>query len=166
MEHVAARAVREINALESGIAADEGAADAKLWAQAALVVEQLAAGLTQRELARQWINVRTGEPYSQSHVVWTKRTFEQFTNQLPRPRFRDAYNEIANRVANQRTCRPTSNPEWYTPADYIDAARAVLGAIDLDPASCDTANAVVQAERFYTKDTDALTQPWSRHASG
>ena len=39
--------------------------------------------------------------------------------------------------------------EWYSPADYVEPARQVLGAIDLDPMSSATANDVVQATTFY-----------------
>lgn len=51
--------------------------------------------------------------------------------------------------------------EWYTPSEYIEAAREVLGTIDLDPASNDFANETVKASTYYTEDTNGLLQEWS-----
>lgn len=45
--------------------------------------------------------------------------------------------------------------EWYTPPAIIERARLVLGGIDLDPASSDTAQTWIEAERHYTAERPA-----------
>ncbi|RIK35178.1 MAG: hypothetical protein DCC55_31170 [Chloroflexi bacterium] len=50
--------------------------------------------------------------------------------------------------------------DWYTPREIIEAARATMGGIDLDPASSAIANQVVQAARIYTKADNALRYDW------
>lgn len=55
----------------------------------------------------------------------------------------------------------SESTEWYTPAAVIDAAREVLGDIDLDPASNAFAQNVVQATDYFDAETDGLAQPWS-----
>lgn len=56
--------------------------------------------------------------------------------------------------------RFTGNQENYTPEQIIECVRGVLGTIDLDPASCDIAQRLIQAKKIYTQNDDGLNQPW------
>lgn len=62
-------------------------------------------------------------------------------------------------AANHRAEGSGEN-EWFTPPDYIAAARAVMGEIDLDPATHLVAQETVQAINHFTRADDGLAQPW------
>ena len=69
---------------------------------------------------------------------------------------------ILRRTNHSSPPSPTQNGvEYYTPTEVIEAARAVLGRIDLDPCSCQAANRVVQATTYFTRNDDGLRQKWS-----
>lgn len=51
--------------------------------------------------------------------------------------------------------------DYYTHPKIIEAARAALGEIALDPASCSEANVVVAAQEFYSFHENGLLHDWT-----
>ena len=51
--------------------------------------------------------------------------------------------------------------ENYTPDYFLAPCKKFLGAIDLDPFSCEIANKTIGAVNIFTREDDALTQDWT-----
>ena len=54
----------------------------------------------------------------------------------------------------------SGSKEWFTPKEYIESIRQVLGEIDLNPASCKQANQTIKAKKFYSMEDDGLSHLW------
>jgi len=88
---------------------------------------------------------------------------DEFLNQVSNKAVMEAAKQSTPEAARAVLNKPhqtqgTGNNEWYTPPDIIEAAREVLKIINVDPASCEKANEVVQADIFYTEKDDGRTK--------
>ena len=73
-----------------------------------------------------------------------------------------AWDDVGSKSSDQRVNQDSGEVEWYTPPWLLERVRRALGGdIDLDPASCSTANKVVQAKQIYTKDNNGLDKDWN-----
>lgn len=50
--------------------------------------------------------------------------------------------------------------EYYTPPEIADLVREALGSINLDPFSCEQANILVKADRFFSAEDNGFRQKW------
>jgi ParB family chromosome partitioning protein len=64
-------------------------------------------------------------------------------------------------MATVEILHSSASCEWYTPAKYVEAVRAALVSIELDPASCAEANKTVQAQRYFTAEQDGICLEWN-----
>lgn len=69
-------------------------------------------------------------------------------------------NLLASGEKHVRGTLGTGENEWYTPTEHLDAARKVLGKIDLDPASSEIANRKVKAAAFFSEADNGLDCDW------
>jgi len=86
---------------------------------------------------------------------------EEITKKYPDKAKQDA--QVINIAKSKNATRVkglTGEFEWYTPRKYLDAAIAVMGAIDLDPASSERAQEHVKAKTYYTLENNGLTKRW------
>lgn len=112
--------------------------------------------MTTRGRPRDYLDATTREREKKRRAREKKRRAAASLVLTPVPAVYDG----AARPDNYRRTRASGDEEWYTPKVLLDAVRAVLGVIDLDPASCDLAQQKVQARTYYTKEQNGLRYPW------
>ena len=87
---------------------------------------------------------------------------------LPPDKFEIRVEHAKARVEGMTTSAPsypkaeyTGENEWFTPADWVERARAALGEINLDPASHVLAQQqTIRAKTFFTAADNGLDRPW------
>jgi len=126
--------------------------NASSWEAADCFLELSRLGWTQARIARECES-------TQSTVSKFIACAKRYSLANTRPRFWDAYQAVDGKRA-AHVGQASGWPEWFTPAEYLDAARNVLGTIDLDPASCAKAQETVQASTYLTAEQDGLERPW------
>ncbi|MEM7017164.1 MAG: DNA N-6-adenine-methyltransferase [Pseudomonadota bacterium] len=64
------------------------------------------------------------------------------------------------KLSSRAVLTSSQSDEWYTPPEFIDRARQVMGTIDIDPASNEHAQRWIKATTYYTATDNGLEQPW------
>jgi len=120
-------------------------------------------GKTNDFVGRQ-VDIGGRDTYSKAERIWGKAQegdFEalELVNKLDSKEItiNKAYTDIFDKA---HVSHNTGENEWYTPSIYIDAAREVMGTIDLDPASSGIANKTVMATTHYSIQDDGRKMEW------
>ena len=61
--------------------------------------------------------------------------------------------------ANVKSKRDSDS--WFTPPEYLDTVRTVIGNIDLDPFTSKRANEIVGATNIFTHENSAFEHDWN-----
>lgn len=88
------------------------------------------------------------------------RDVEKYRAALIGPVYRKAMGAGDVDTDEHHRTQGTGENEWYTPIEYIEAAREVMGGIDLDPATSPDAQERIKAGSFFTRDDDGLRRDW------
>lgn len=67
---------------------------------------------------------------------------------------------VFRKINKPHVVNNSHDDEWYTPPEFIESARLVMGSIDLDPASNEHANKTVKATHIFTEEDNGLEQEW------
>ena len=95
------------------------------------------------------------EEQFEKHIAEKKQNVENAVNELTTAGILHFANTGAH-VSNN-----SGDNEWYTPKEYLDAVKSVMGCIDVDPASSQIANTIVQAATYYTVADDGRNKDWT-----
>jgi phage N-6-adenine-methyltransferase len=163
----AARAVKDWDLLDQAV--DQEVSDQRClvewWGEHVSVRESPGRSGHKSSLDRGTISLENAEDISgianQKVSKWRKALngdLDEYRYLLRGPSWRKAMGERGS--SDQKGASGTGENEWFTPPEYIDAARQVMGDIDLDPATSLLAQETIAARTFYTKADNGLIKEW------
>lgn len=114
-------------------------------------------GITKRDSSYWQAIAKLPEETFEQHIAEVKERCEELTT----ARLVNLAKRNADGIPFATPHISSKNNEWYTPAKYIDAARELMGGIDLDPASCAFANETVKAANYYDITQNGLDKSWT-----
>jgi len=123
---------------------------------------QKATGSKPAPVADKPLSITLSEAGIDKHLADKARKFADRTEEEFETFLAKAVQKVSDGIEGRKANRTsfTADNEWFTPSEYIELARLVLGEIDLDPASHRVAQKIVKAKTFFTPDRDGLTQEW------
>ena len=108
-------------------------------------------GISKTESSRLQAEAEIPEPTIHEYIEKAKETENEITAAGLR---RKAKELVSDKVTYD-------GDEWHTPPEYVEAARQVMGEIELDPATNETAQAQIKANCYFTKDDNGLERAWA-----
>jgi len=96
-----------------------------------------------------------------TEVADSQKQLLQLARMTPEQQAEAVEKIMRGEAASVHVAHNSGNNEWYTPPEFIEAARRCMGSIDTDPASSDIAQQTVKAGQYFTAEQDGLTQAWS-----
>ncbi len=112
----------------------------------------------QREVWQKAVETAPGGRVTAEHV---QRVVEGMTAPRIDPPPEKGKGQEANGMSQEmQVLLSHESVEWYTPPEYVEAAREVMGGIDLDPATAAMPQGWIKATVFYTVADNGLEQEW------
>lgn len=88
---------------------------------------------------------------------WRKKHGSPEQSELTREALKQKFRRIIDGTESVQGDK-SKQDEWYTPKQFIEAAKSTMGSIDLDPASSELAQQTVMAAKYFTEG--ALDKDW------
>lgn len=108
------------------------------------------------------VNERQARPLTKLDPEQQREIWREVVETAPEGKITGKFvEEVVERKTKPHVSHNSGENEWYTPPEFIEAARQAMGSIDTDPASSDIANQTVKAKTYFTIEDNGLICRWT-----